>query len=73
MAKIVILGAGVMGSAMARWFLWAYAAIGTLTFAFQLWVRLPVCADACGPSVVKAVIWAVIWPASWIVYLVGFA
>jgi hypothetical protein len=56
---------------MARKLLWGYVVVAILTLAFQIWVRLPVCGDACGISVAKGIVWAIIWPASWVVYLAG--
>ena len=57
----------------ARKLFWCYAAIGVLTFAFQIYVRLPVCtlAGDCLVSCAKGFVWSVIWPVGWIVYLRG--
>lgn len=57
---------------MARKLLWGYVAAAVLTFAFQIWVRSPVCGDACGVSFAKGAVWAVVWPISWCVYLAGW-
>ena len=51
----------------------AYAIVAVLTFIFQMFVRIPQCADTggCAISVGKGLLWSIAWPAGWAVYLKG--